>query len=137
MLTKTLFGQVPNDIIVAFGACDQDLLAEILRTSKGRVIWLSPNENASIADDERVREATNANRLLFLVGDPKSTLPSLSSQLADQPITLVFADLDGEVARTPEFAQDVADLIRSITGRLPRTVLAVRQGDRATGRPGA
>lgn len=134
MFIKTLLGQIPSGITVAFGACDQDLLVELLQGSNGRIIWLSPNEADSSNVGPQFWQASQNNRLLFLVGDPKGTLPALASQLAGQHVTVLLADQDGEVVDRTQVAKDAIALIETFAGSPPRVVLAVRHGEHSAER---
>ncbi len=135
-LIDTVFSHAPGNLIVAFGAYDHQLLAELLQTSKDRIIWLSPNEDDSLAIDEGIRQASKSDKLLFLVGSAETTFPILRSQLVGQTVTLLFAD--GHVIPiTADQVQSVTDMLESLTGHAPRIALLVRRNEGATQRMGS
>jgi len=133
-LIQSILNHVPDTTIVVFGACDHELLGNLLHATDRRVVWLSPADDDSRAVDERIWQASKAGRLLFLIGAPQTLLPTLRSQLADQTVTLLFADGAGAAAETAQHAPTVVELVQSLTQRPAKIVLAVRRGDGAAAR---
>ena len=136
-LIDAVFSHAPGNLIVAFGAYDHQLLAGLLRTSKDRIIWLSPNEEDSRAIDEPIRHASKSDRLLFLIGSAETTLPMLRSQLVGQTVTLLFAGSDHVTSVTPGQVQSVTNMLESFTGHAPGIVLSARRNEKATQRMAA
>lgn len=134
MRAHSLLGRLSGSTLVVLGACDEDLISEIIRSSAARLIWLRPGEAGAAEAAETVSQARQSGRLHIVDGEPAGALQALAPQLAGQRLTLLLADREGELGRSGAVVRDLLGILRQMSGSEPRVVMAVRQGKRTAAR---